>query len=253
MLFDFLGEVANVVGSLRVEKRRFERYPFDYLAEAFMAKALSLGRSIAILLESDQSDEALGLCRSLVECSYILRYITADPDAQSERTKKYIEFAISEKSLWLHWTLKRAQTEEQREEHRAFALKRGYLDDSKSGFKHWSGEDRFIERTSRMKHPLDPPELPVDHSWMQRAVEYFWPSAFVHCSAPGLASKFPEDGKVTLHSASSNDPLTAERAAIMVQFHVMHVTMYGLYGMRVDQPQGLIDLRIEVDARINGA
>ena len=49
---------------------------FDTVGMALVSKAFFLARACIMLLEADFEDEALGLCRSIVECGWTLRFLT---------------------------------------------------------------------------------------------------------------------------------------------------------------------------------
>jgi hypothetical protein len=74
------------INKLRIIPRLAYRYPFDSVALATLSKAFALSKACLKLLTSRLQDEAYGLSRTLVECATNLRYLTADPALQNQRT-----------------------------------------------------------------------------------------------------------------------------------------------------------------------
>jgi Family of unknown function (DUF5677) len=81
--------------------RRFHFNKFDTIALAILSKAFSVARACLLLIESGFEDEAFGLCRSIVECAWSLRYLTQESEQIEKRTWQYINFLILDKQFWM--------------------------------------------------------------------------------------------------------------------------------------------------------
>src|SRR5258708_3720912 len=87
MVRSYVRSVQAEVNKLGITPRFPRRFPFDCVGLATLSKAFALSKACLELLESRLPDEANGLSRSPVECATNLRYLTADPDRQDQRTR----------------------------------------------------------------------------------------------------------------------------------------------------------------------
>jgi Family of unknown function (DUF5677) len=97
----YLGEAEAAIAAVGVIPRRFHFNKFDTIALAILSKAFSVARACLLLIESGFEDEAFGLCRSIVECAWSLRYLTQESEQIEKRTWQYINFLILDKQFWM--------------------------------------------------------------------------------------------------------------------------------------------------------
>ena len=253
LLEAFLGDVSSQIDGLRIFRRVEHRYPFDSVASQFLAKALSLGRAILVLLRAGQYDEAFALARSLVECALTLRYMTSDQNLINALTLRFIEQSRKDRNFWLYWALRRAQTNDEKAEMLRFASERGYVSDREAVHKHWSGERSFILKASETPHPLDPPDLEEDYHAIARAADYYHPSCFVHCSEPGMEAKIDFDERFVISAAKMNNGThTGERSIVIVYQYVKQIVSFAFYGMNFTPPESFTCLTDYMYSEVSG-
>src|SRR5229473_6200437 len=98
---NYVAKLEKVVSDVELFPRDANRVAFDSMALQTISKGFGLGRAALLLIDEGFPDEAYGLSRSLVECAVGLRYITADPAKQEERTKEFIYYDQTERNYWL--------------------------------------------------------------------------------------------------------------------------------------------------------
>lgn len=101
----YITEASKQINALSIIPRRVSIYTFDTVALEIISKAFSLSNACLTLLAAGFPDEALGLSRSLVECSLTLRYLTVEPDTQESKTQRFAEYDERSQPYWLHQAL----------------------------------------------------------------------------------------------------------------------------------------------------
>jgi hypothetical protein len=235
----FVAAAEEEIKNLGIMKRAERRYPFDSVAEEVISKAFALVRSVMILIENDQPEEAYGLARSVVECALNLRWITAEPDLVQARAFKFVRYGLAVKNLWYWWVKKRYPVGQTTDDADEYAAAWNIIADGTGAFRHWSGEKQFTRTASELKHPLDAYELTSEDHAAKRAIEYFNPSCFVHCSQPGVDSYFSERTPFEIHRHKA-DPRNFSQLASFISNTCLHeLIAYATYGMNVYLPSPL--------------
>jgi hypothetical protein len=103
---EFVHKATQECDALGLYTRCFDRYPFDMMGLGILSKAFSLAEAIFLLLDAAMEDQAYALCRSVVECSLSLRYLTEDPNKLWERTDRYMRFAWPTSNTGCIWRSK---------------------------------------------------------------------------------------------------------------------------------------------------
>jgi len=229
----FISAAENEIKELGIIKRIENRYPFDSVADEMLSKVFALARSVVILIESDQPEEAYGLSRSIVECALNLRWITSEPGLVQARAFKFVRYGFAVKNFWYWWVKKRYPAGQMVNDADDYAAAWNLIADGSDAFRHWSSEKQFTRIASELKHPLDAHGLtPEDHA-AKRAIDYFNPSCFVHCSQPGMDSYFTEQPLFEIHRHKA-DPRNFSRLAIFICNTYLHEAIaYATYGMNI--------------------
>ncbi len=188
----FMTAVEEQIARLGLLKRGdHQRYPFDHVADETLSKVFALIRSVVILVENDQTEEAYVLARFIVECALNLRWITKDRSGVFVMATQFVNFTKYERSLWLWW-IEQSQTmaPEQKDDASRVAAEFGLTADTRAAYAHWSGEGKFAYKASvQTVQPADTAEFSSTQKAMKQAVDYFGPSCYVHCSQPALDGK----------------------------------------------------------------
>ena len=177
-----MAAAESEITSLRIVKREVRRYAFDSLADEVLSKAFALAKSAIILIENDHGEEALGLCRSIVECALNLRWITSDRTLIQERSLRFVWFGHTIKNFWYWWVKKRLGASAEAEDADRYAKEWDIVADAAGAYKHWSGEKQFPRAASTVLHLLSMSSSTRDDFIVRQAHDYFQPSCFVHCS-----------------------------------------------------------------------
>jgi len=181
------------VNKLGITPRFPRRFPFDCVGLATLSKAFALSKACLELLESRLPDEAYGLCRSVVECATNLRYLTADPDLQDQRTHDFVKFAMADKSFWMHYALQQFAGRKEEQEILEYRKQQGIVAETKSARRHWSGVSGFVWFVTTMDHPLDAPGATPNFKKAAYAADYYQTGSFVHCSVSAVDNYFAEE------------------------------------------------------------
>jgi hypothetical protein len=200
-----------------------------------MNKVFSLDDACMLLIRSGWSGEAYGLSRSIVECALTLRYISANREDMVQRTMKFANASKADRRLWLHFAQVGAASKSERQYIDELAAERDLFPDTKSAFKHWSGEPTFAKTVSELVHPLDPEGADTHYKGLRRASDYFYTSHFVHCSQTALDYSRVLDGDAFSFKTESadNDRFIAERCITLLISYSKQVAAYALFGMNV--------------------
>jgi hypothetical protein len=229
----FISAAKDEIAAVGILKRVEHRYPFDSVAEGTLSKAFALVRSVIILIEKEQSEEAFGLARSLVECALNPRWITADRSKMQARAFMFVRYGLVVKNLWYWWVKRRYSASPMAVDADEYAAAWNLVEDAKGARRHWSGEDQFTRRASELKHPLDADTLSVEDHAAKRTHDYFHPSCFVHCSQPGLDSYYCEETSFEIRRHKA-DPRDFSQLAIFISNTYLHeLIAYTTYGMNV--------------------
>jgi len=227
------------VNKLEILPRVAYRCPFDIVALATISKGFALSRACIKLLNSQLPDEAYGLSRSLVECAANLRFLTANPIVQDQRTRDFARYALANKAYWLHYALEVFAGKAQEPEIRRYAKQQGIAPDDKLARRHWSGEAGFVWAVTNIEHPLDGPVTPK-HKKVSYAADYYQTSTYVHCSSPAIDAYCPEEGasfRVSPSSTKLAQPSESTLFVILINLH--NLIAYALFGMNLERPARL--------------
>jgi hypothetical protein len=236
----YIKSVETQVNKMTLVPRVGYRYPFDLIGLATLSKAFALSKACLRLLTGAFTDEAYGLCRSIVECATDLRYVTADRDSQEKRTRDFVNYAKAQKAFWAHCALEQFKGKKGRSkqaaEVRQYMKEHRIISDPKSARRHWSGLSGFIWDVMTMPHPLDGP-VTITHRKTSYAADYFQTSAFVHCSLPAIDNYFFDEGIAYRVSPSSEGVHeTCQTTLFIVLIYLHHSIAYVLFGMNIDRP-----------------
>jgi len=233
----YVADIQEVIGRIGIIPRAKELYPFDMVALELVNKSFALTRAVLTLLNADFGDEACGLCRSLVECSLTLRYLTKDPATLFQMTDKYIQYIKADKAYWMFQMLETKPDPEMEKKVYERAKMFGIVPDSKGASKHWSGEKGFARAAFLLVHPLDRSTDTESQKKRTYAVEYKHTSAFVHCAQQALDNYFPEEGQEFIVTRSTERYFKPTQFTLWVLVSHLHaVICYALFGMNVDRP-----------------
>ncbi len=195
-------------------------------------------------MDINHLDEAYGLCRSLVECSLILRFLTRDIDKQLEYSTSFIHYTSAYKNYWLHWARENTSGTIDQEEVERLAQDFRFSGDPSGQRKGWIDRKLFNSYSSQTNtHPTDGQWFNLDVRTMAYASDYYDPSQYVHCSQPALDNFFPEPGVPFVVEQSKqkffND---AGRIAFIVAVYLHHVVRYALYGLQIGGAEEIDEL-----------
>src|ERR1700722_4171346 len=98
---NYLGQVEKLVSVIEIFPRDVRVSAYDSIALQIISKSFALARAVTLLIDNGLPDEGYGLSRSLVECAATLRYITAEPSLQDQRTHEFISYSEVEQRYWL--------------------------------------------------------------------------------------------------------------------------------------------------------
>src|ERR1700722_8610000 len=241
---DEIAKLENYMESLRLEveglqilPRGLLEYPIDSIALGMVSKSFALARACITLLKTDFPEEAYGLSRSVVECALILRYITSDPDFQSQRAAKFVGFSKDFKNYWLHFARQAYAGKPEEDEIERYAKRYKLTGDPSKAQKHWSELRGFTWNAQNLNHPLDGTTFDKDFKVKSYAVDYFQTSQYVHCSQPALDDYVPSEGKPFIVSCSSDLEINAGQRVLYILLSNLHAIVgYALYSLGIDRP-----------------
>jgi hypothetical protein len=226
------------VNRLGIVPRLPYRHPFDILGLAMVSKVFALSRACLKLLVHNFPDEAFGLSRSIVECATILRYLTAEPDLQYQRSRNFVKFAMADKAFWAHYALEHSTEKEKELEIRRYMECEKIVADTKPAMRHWSGEDGFVWKATISDHPLDG-AMTQKHRKAEHAANYYNASTFVHCSSPAIDSYCPDEATPFRLASSSGLRNTRRFTLFVITVSVRNAAGYALFGMNIECPARL--------------
>jgi Family of unknown function (DUF5677) len=239
---NYVSKLEKIVSGAEIYPRNANRVAFDSMALQTISKGFALARAVLLLIEKGFPDEAYGLSRSLVELCAGLRYITAIPDKQEERTKEFVYFDETEQNYWLGQVRAHISDPALLQEIESSQLAKE-LDakklDPKDAFRHWSSYERgFIPQVMKLDHPLDGTTNPLRQRNMAYAADYHGTSAYVHCSQRGLNNYFHDPAWVygvdKRRSTRVDD--TAPKAMFIVCEYLHSIMCYAFFGLNLDRP-----------------
>jgi hypothetical protein len=242
-LRNYIAATVNYFAALKVIPRHFSIYPFDSVGLELLSKSVSIANSCLVLVQGNQPEEALGLGRSLVEVSLILRHITRDKSHMHREANKFLQFAFKDKNFWLFHARKRFTEAESAADIEYHAAKWNYKGDHPmAATRSWS--DKFSAWTAQAQsHPLDHPDSTKDERSYDHATEYTQASFFVHCTQPALDNFFPECGVPFEIKNSSHEYIDSRETIFYLVLTNLHrVVLYLLFGLGLDAPLDLIKL-----------
>jgi hypothetical protein len=226
---------------MQIHPRFPHRYPFDIVALGMVSKVFALSRACLRIVFSGYVDEALGLSRSIVECATNLRFLTAIPSEQDQRTRDYVKFSMADKAFWAHYALARSRGAKKKEI-QAYAKQLGVVPNTKPSRQHWSGDSGgFIWNVMTIDHPLDNTET-TELKKARYAVDYYQASTYVHCSSPAVDSYCPDDRSPFRISHSVSVSRTEHSVFWIIATYVHSSIAYVLFGLGLDRPPKLDSL-----------
>ena len=227
--------------------RRPDLHGFDTVGMALVSKAFFLARACIMLLEADFEDEALGLCRSIVECGWTLRFLTQVPEKVEERTRRYVDFILSDKQFWAHYALRNTQDEETKVAIRDRATEMHLRNDATEVVEHWSGNRGFAWYINQGDHPLDGPKENQLSKSSEYAVNYHQASSYVHCFAPAIENFLPCKAtpfRVKLDDGEGGRPSQLVLYCVATYLHACIAYMF--FGLCLERPGRLNELISEL-------
>ncbi len=244
----YIDETKSILNALEIYPRTVQYYPFDAVASELISKAFALS-SACISLIPLFPEEAFGLSRSLVECSVTLRYLTARPEEQWKRARRFLDYQHAMACFWFAQTFAKAQGTEEKERKRRHGEELGLTPDDKLVRKHWSGEDQFVWNSAvDIQHPLDDASLLREHKRDMYSLDYRQTSNYVHCSQPGIENYFPALGAAFRVGNSTGEYYQpGPRVLLTIVVYLYLSIVYALFGLGVAIPQELG--KIQQDAR----
>ena len=226
------------IRAMEILPRNPRRYPFDIVGLAVASKAFALSKACLKLLNSDMSDEAFALSRSIVECANNLRYLTEKPETQTKRVRCFVNQHKADKAYWAHYCLELFGGRPEEKEIREYMQREGITPDTKPASRHWSGERGFIWEVMTIDHPLDGP-VTTKHKKISYAADYFQTSTFVHCSLPAIDNHAVDEAQPFQVSTSSGLHETSQSTLFIVLLYLHSAISYALFGMNLDRPPKL--------------
>lgn len=233
---DYVNNAKREFDALALYTRRFDLYPFDMMGLGILSKAFSLANAVFVLLDAEMEDQAYALCRSIVECSLNLRYLTQDPGQLWTRTDGYMRFAVADKQYWMHWALQSAVGTPMEAKILEYGKKWGLTPDTKGASKHWSGEKGFAWVTNLKDHPLDGDKSTEFRKKSQYAVDYYQTSSYIHCYSTALDNFWPTECTQFSIEEHSRQPQFQKTLYIVLEY--IHSSIaYTIFGLGMNRPQ----------------
>lgn len=236
----YIGQVELELEKTRIFPRRPSFNKFDVIALSLVSKAFSITKACIHLLEGNFEDEAYGLCRAIVECAWVLRFLTQKPDELEERVSKYINFLLVDKQFWMYHARITAKDEETKAEIREYAKELDLHDDPTEVENHWSGNKGFAWKINQGDHPLDGPGTNQLSKSSEYAVHYHQTSSFLHCFEPVIENFLPDEKtpfKVKLADGKGGEP---SQLVLYIVVTYLHACIgYTFFGLGLDRPSGL--------------
>lgn len=239
--------IESDIDAIGIVPRDFDLYPFDMMGLGLLSKAFGLTQSVFVLLDAQSDDEAFGLVRSLVDCSLVLRFLTADRDELFERTRQYMEFAVADKQYWFYWARKSGMISDAvAAEIEEYAKSLNLVEDATGVKKHWSGDGGFAWKTMISDHPLDGAAIPETTKKLLYALEYHQSSSYVHCFSTGIDNYLPKEARAykAVDRSRRWDTLF-QKVLVIILRHIHACVVYALYGLNIERPKK-IDERFTV-------
>jgi hypothetical protein len=243
----YIESAEAVLTSAGVIPRRPDLHGFDTVGMALVSKAFSLARACITLLEADFEDEALGLCRSIVECGWTLRFLTQVPEKVEERTGRYVDFILSDKQFWAYYALRNTRDEETKAAIRDRATEMHLRNDPTEVVEHWSGNKGFAWHINQGDHPLDGPTENQLSKSSEYAVHYHQASSYVHCFAPAIENFLPCKAtpfRVKLADGEGGRPSQQVLYCVATYLHACMAYMF--FGLGLERPGRLNELISEL-------
>ncbi len=229
-----ISEMEIEVSALKIYPRKNE--PYDWVALLMISKAFALSRAILVLMENGFPDEAFGLSRSLVECSFTMRFITADPEKRDERARGFLIYGKYEKAYWFEKILDPALKEEAEKFLREAGIDLAETDSKKADGR-WArelGRSSLTYKAATCDHPLDGDTNTPQRREHHYAIHYHGPSAFVHCTEPSLANYMHETGvQFCVAQPSQQEDATARKCFLPLCVDLYCVVRYAMFGFQI--------------------
>jgi hypothetical protein len=241
-LEEFMIALKQEITALGIIKRDLRRYPFDGVAEETISKTFALIRSVLLLLKGGQPEEAFGLARSIVECAMNLRWISSDRTLIQKRAFLFVRFGFAVKSFWYWWVVERFSGRPEASDADRYAAEWNIIKDPSGAFRHWSGERNFTKVATEIAHDAVGIDLSQTDLAAKRAIDYFHPSCFVHCSQPGLDAYFSETEQFSVRDRDASLSKFEDRTIFICHLYLHEVVTYALYGMNVHLSENLPSL-----------
>lgn len=239
----YLDEAEALLAKAGIYGRKPLFNKFDVIAMALVSKAFSVARACLLLLDNGFEDEAYGMSRSVVECAWILRYMTQTPAEIESRTWKYFNYVILDKQFWMYHAMMNAKDEETKSDIRAHAEELGLHDDPTEVVGHWSGKNGFGWIVNQMEHPLDGPNTNEAIKSAEYAVDYHQTSAFVHCYEPAIENFVPQEKTPFKVKRADGDGGQPGQSVLYILLRYIHASIaYLFFGLGLERPQTLNEL-----------
>ena len=246
ILQDFRAQITSQVEALGIIPRSPKRYPFDFIATSMMSRAAELFDACLLLVDTKKADDAFGLSRSIVEASLVLRYLTADPHQQTQRSIQFLDFSLDYKNLWLYLSLKAYAGKPEEAALNRYAAEMHLSGDPTLAYKHWSEIRNFTKEAEHLIHPLDGTEMDEELKKKLHAIDYFQACQWVHCSVISLENYVPEDNIPFVFSNSVESVWPTSKKTFHILVVYLYTTIiYSLYGMNVDRPDSMMQSYIK--------
>ena len=235
----YIGRAESGLNALKIVPRTPREHRSDQVVLQLISKAFALSKASLALVESFP-DEAFGLCRSLVECAIILRYLTMNWDEREKRAREFVSYADTDAHRWCvraYEVFKGTPDEEfVREMARGLGVDptrnpKGYGPTGAHGFA-WE-----VLVTGR--HPLDQPATEM-HRRAMHHVDYELACPFVHCSQPSVRNYCPDErAEFRIRPSSGVGQQEGHGIPNRVVYYLHTCIGYGLFGLNLDWPAGL--------------
>lgn len=207
---------------------------------ALLSKALTVGRAICLLVESEFPAEAFAMSRTLMEIFFCVRYM-GNKDTES-RAETYAKYHTRVRQEW-HTIIMKYYPHIPVS---SIALNTEVLETAK-GFKHkayWTGHGGQAKLMALEEDAIDldehgkPAKSDFDYD-----VLYFWTSHFVHATVWGIEGHCAESGEIfRVRSRSWVDEGRGEDALFNTVVFLLKIFVCTLRAINEEQPDVLQDL-----------
>jgi hypothetical protein len=241
----YLAAIQQVIDDIRIYPRNQRYYLFDAVTFGLLSKVFSVADAVTVLVEHQHPEEAFGLCRTLVECTLNLRFLTRERIHNEKRAQLFALHYFDEAGFWLHQMLEfYAGNSKMLAKLKANALQHN-IAATPNKPRHWSGVKDFTWSVAVEQHPCDGKVFKRSHRQAEYEVDYFRTSAYVHGSHGSIETFYPANGAAFTPRHHSTDIATGQVACSIVLHNVQQAVLYTLYGAQV--------LRPNVDDELNTA